>query len=175
MSSDAAADTHDKSDKGDSRPSRARKPPANYEPDSSSKEKKGGRKRAASSKAKGGSKGGKKGGKRAKKDKNSPKRPNTAFILFSNDERPKIKASSPDMAFGDIAREISDRWRNADDGTKKKYEGLAAKDKERYNKEKAAYDKKKKDGDDEDMDDAEEAPAADDAGGDDDDDGGDDE
>lgn len=52
------------------------------------------------------------------KDKNAPKRPSTAFIFFSNDERPKVKAANPDIAFGDVAKEISVRWKQVDDKTK---------------------------------------------------------
>lgn len=55
------------------------------------------------------------------------------------DARPTIKKENPEMAFGDIAREISSRWADLDAKDKKPYLDKAAKDKERYEKEKAAY------------------------------------
>lgn len=51
-------------------------------------------------------------------DKNAPKRASSAFILFSNDERPKVKAENPNIAFGEVAKVISERWKSADEKTK---------------------------------------------------------
>lgn len=45
-------------------------------------------------------KGGKK--KRKKKDPNAPKRPMTAYLLYSNDIRKQVKEENPDFSFGDI-------------------------------------------------------------------------
>ena len=50
---------------------------------------------------------------RAKKDPNAPKRAMSAYILFSNDHRAQVKEEKPDMKFGEIARELADRWKNA--------------------------------------------------------------
>ena len=37
----------------------------------------------------------------------------SAYILFSNDHRAQVKEEKPDMKFGEIARELADRWKNA--------------------------------------------------------------
>ena len=44
--------------------------------------------------------------KKNKKDKNAPKRPRTAFLLFSVDKREGVKSANPSLAFGDIAKEV---------------------------------------------------------------------
>jgi len=77
--------------------------------------------------------------KRTKKDKDAPKKGKTAFIIFSNETRPIVKKELPDLAFGDVAREIASRWKDADEATKKRCEKEAAKDKDRYNKEMESY------------------------------------
>ena len=50
--------------------------------------------------------------KKAAKDPNAPKRPLSAFFLFSQDERPHIKAKNPSMSVGDISKQIGARWKN---------------------------------------------------------------
>ncbi|OQV18815.1 hypothetical protein BV898_07072 [Hypsibius exemplaris] len=78
------------------------------------------------------------GGKK-KKDANAPKRNLSAYFLFCADERPKVKAVDSSLSLGDTAKELGRRWGVVDAATKQKYEKAAAKDKERYEKEKAAY------------------------------------
>ncbi|GAV00145.1 hypothetical protein RvY_11034-5 [Ramazzottius varieornatus] len=78
-------------------------------------------------------------GGRKKKDANAPKRNLSAYFIFCADERAKVKASNPDLSLGDTAKELGRRWAAVDAATKSKYEKLAAKDKERYAKDKAAY------------------------------------
>jgi len=80
--------------------------------------------------------------KRSKKQKdpNAPKRNQTAFFLFMNDRRAPLKAERPDIAFGDVAKILAEEWKKASKAIKDKYEALHEKDKERYNREKAAYD-----------------------------------
>lgn len=51
--------------------------------------------------------------KKAGKDPNAPKRPLSAFFLFSQDERPDIKKKNPSLSVGDIAKEIGSRWKKA--------------------------------------------------------------
>ena len=50
-------------------------------------------------------------GKKAGKDPNAPKRPLSAFFLFSQDERPDIKKKTPSLSVGDISKEIGARWK----------------------------------------------------------------
>ena len=54
----------------------------------------------------------------------------SAFFCFCNDERPKVKATHPNMPVGDVAKELGRRWEVCTN--KAKYEALAAKDKARY-------------------------------------------
>uniref|UniRef100_A0A1E1X9L7 Putative nucleosome-binding factor spn pob3 subunit n=1 Tax=Amblyomma aureolatum TaxID=187763 RepID=A0A1E1X9L7_9ACAR len=80
--------------------------------------------------------------KRAK-DPNAPKRPLSAFFWFCNDERPNVRQENPDSSVGEVAKELGRRWNEVGDDVKAKYEGLAAKDKARYEKELKAYKGKK--------------------------------
>jgi len=78
------------------------------------------------------------GGKK-KKDVNAPKRNLSAYFLFCADERAKVKAMDSTLSLGDTAKELGRRWAVVDGPTKQKYEKAAGKDKERYEREKAAY------------------------------------
>lgn len=73
------------------------------------------------------------------KDPNAPKRALSGFFWFSNEERGKVKAANPDFGVGDIAKELGKRWADCDEQTKSKYEDMAEKDRQRYDKEKTAY------------------------------------
>ena len=77
-----------------------------------------------------------------KKVKKGPKRPASAFIFFSKVERPKLKAKNPDMAFGEIGKELGKRWKALSDAEKKPYLDQNAKAKAVYAKAKAEWDKK---------------------------------
>lgn len=43
-------------------------------------------------------------------DPNRPKRGMSAFMIYSNEVRSKVKAENPSLAFGDVAREIARMW-----------------------------------------------------------------
>ncbi|XP_078147225.1 high mobility group protein B2a [Centroberyx gerrardi] len=81
---------------------------------------------------------GTKGGKR-KKDPNAPKRPPSAFFVFCSDHRPKIKGEHPGISIGDIAKKLGELWSKQGPKDKIPYEAKAAKLKEKYEKEVAAY------------------------------------
>uniref|UniRef100_A0A3Q1B3S6 High mobility group protein B2 n=1 Tax=Amphiprion ocellaris TaxID=80972 RepID=A0A3Q1B3S6_AMPOC len=70
-------------------------------------------------------KGAKKGKK--KKDPNAPKRPPSAFFVFCSDHRSTIKEENPGISIGDIAKKLGELW------------AKAAKLKEKYEKDVAAY------------------------------------
>jgi len=80
------------------------------------------------------------------KDPNAPKRALSGFFWFSNDERQKVRAANPDFGVGDIAKELGRRWADAPEDVKAKFEALAANDRQRYDKEKMAYQLKLKGG-----------------------------
>ncbi|CAF1169271.1 unnamed protein product [Rotaria magnacalcarata] len=79
--------------------------------------------------------------KQAGKDPNAPKRPLSAFFIFSQDERPDIKKKSPSLSVGDIAKEIGLRWKNVSDDVKKRYEQKAAVEIQKYEVRLAEYKK----------------------------------
>jgi len=78
-------------------------------------------------------------GIRRLKDPNAPKRALSAFMIFSNEIRDTVKVERPDLGFLEIATEIGRRWKEVPDNKRKRYEALAAKDKERYLAEKEHY------------------------------------
>ena len=78
-----------------------------------------------------------KGVKRKANDLNAPKRSLSAFLIFCNEFREGIKQANPDFFIGDIAKALGKQWQQTD--IKTKYESLAKKDQERYEKEMAAY------------------------------------
>jgi len=82
---------------------------------------------------------------RKAKDPRAPKRSMSAFFWFAQDERPKVRASHPNYAVGDIAKELGRRWADAAPKIKSIYEGKAEKDRERYIHAKQEFQQKLKD------------------------------
>jgi len=74
-----------------------------------------------------------------KKDKDAPKRAMSAFFLFAQDERPKVKAANPSASIGDIGKELGARWANCPAGAKAGYEKKAAALKVKQQAEMAKY------------------------------------
>lgn len=68
------------------------------------------------------------------KDPNAPKRSLSAFFWFCHDERNKVKALNPEYGVGDIAKELGRKWSDCDSEVKGRYEAMADKDKQRYEK-----------------------------------------
>jgi hypothetical protein len=78
-----------------------------------------------------------------KKDPNAPKKPLTAYILYSNANRERIKQENPDIKFTDVAKALAAEWNDLSEAAKKKYTDLNAQDKIRYENEMKVYDPKK--------------------------------
>lgn len=80
-----------------------------------------------------------KGPKKSKKDRdeNAPKRASTAFMLWLNEHREKIKKENPGIKVTEIAKKGGEMWSEMKD--KSEWESKAAKEKERYNKEMEEY------------------------------------
>jgi hypothetical protein len=84
--------------------------------------------------------------KKAKKGKagkaNDPlaglKRPLSAFMLYSNNKRDKVKEANPDASFGEIGKILGEKWRGISDERKANYEAQAKALKDEYEKKKAA-------------------------------------
>lgn len=77
--------------------------------------------------------------KKEKKDPSAPKIATTAFMFFSNEVRPKIREEEPELKLTEISKKIGAMWKEMDEDDKKPYNDKAARDKVRYEKEKAAY------------------------------------
>jgi structure-specific recognition protein 1 len=54
----------------------------------------------------------------------------------------QVKEDKPEISFGDVGKELGERWKAISDKEKAKFEEMAKKDKDRYTKEKTAYDAK---------------------------------
>ena len=53
-----------------------------------------------------------------------------------------MKEEQPELSFGAMGKALGEKWKSIEPKDKTKYEELAKKDKERYEKEKAAYEAK---------------------------------
>ena len=71
-----------------------------------------------------------------------PKRPPTAFFVFSAARRPSIKKDEPDLKVTDIAKRLGAEWKSLDAKGKEKYEKKAATAKAKYVKELDKWNKK---------------------------------
>lgn len=70
--------------------------------------------------------------KRIKTDKDMPRKPMTAFMLFSKELRQKL---GRDINSSEKSKKISEAWREMNDTEKEKYHAAAKIDKERYDRE----------------------------------------
>nr|ADX06860.1 high mobility group protein B1 [Sciaenops ocellatus] len=87
------------------------------------------------------------GGKKKKyKDPNAPKRPPSAFFIFCSEFRPKVKGEAPGLTIGEVAKRLGEMWNGTASEDKQPFEKKAAKLKEKYEKEVAAYRQKTKAG-----------------------------
>ncbi len=77
------------------------------------------------------------------KDPNAPKRANTAYVLFTNEYRPKIMEDNPGIKFIDLGMTLGEKWRELSREERRKFEDLAQEDKVRHAKEMEDYKKKK--------------------------------
>lgn len=76
---------------------------------------------------------------KSKKDPNAPKKPSTAFILFSSEQRSLIKEQNPEITFAELSKKLGESWKSVDDKTKSKFIDLAEADKDRYKKQMESY------------------------------------
>ncbi|KAL3314355.1 High mobility group [Cichlidogyrus casuarinus] len=75
------------------------------------------------------------------KDKNKPKGAATAYAIFVQSEREEMKKKNPNKSvdFATFSKECSAKWSKMKDPQKKTYQDLAAKDKQRYEREMESY------------------------------------
>jgi len=81
------------------------------------------------------------------KDPNAPKKPLSAYFLFSQEERLKVKGTNPEMSITEVAKELGKRWATLDPALKSTYEGRYQEARKLYDAEMSQYkpQKKKKD------------------------------
>ncbi|XP_064388489.1 high mobility group protein 20A-like [Halichondria panicea] len=73
------------------------------------------------------------------KDPNAPRRPQTAYMMFTNDVRKDVRLDHPDTSVSDRAKIIGRMWADLEQTKKKEYQQKAQEDKERYIQEYVAY------------------------------------
>jgi high mobility group protein B2 len=73
------------------------------------------------------------------KDPNRPKRNMSAFFLYSNANRARVKIENPDIKFGQVAQILSEEFKQISAEERAKWDAEAVKDKERYQREMAVY------------------------------------
>lgn len=69
-----------------------------------------------------------------------PMRPMSSWMAYGAIRRPQIKVIHPQLAFGDITKQMAAEWNGMSDAQKAPYDLLAKEDKERYKREKAERD-----------------------------------
>jgi len=78
------------------------------------------------------------------KDPNAPKKPLSAYFLFSQEERLKVKAENPDYSITEVAKELGKRWATLDPAIKNTYEQRYQDARKVYESEMNTYKPKKK-------------------------------
>jgi hypothetical protein len=71
--------------------------------------------------------------RRAKKHPLAPKRPMSAFLKYSQQKRPMVKASNPDMSNTDVSRLLGEMWREASAAEKAPYVEGEKSERAKYN------------------------------------------
>ncbi|CAG0886638.1 unnamed protein product, partial [Cyprideis torosa] len=68
-----------------------------------------------------------------------PKRPLTAFILFSNECRNKVLQRNPTLKTTEVAKQLGSMWKTLESSSKATFEAKAAQEKSRYDNELSAF------------------------------------
>ncbi|XP_064796950.1 high mobility group protein B2b [Oncorhynchus masou masou] len=76
---------------------------------------------------------------RRKKDPNAPKRPPSAFFVFSAEFRPTVKQEFPGCSIGETAKKLGIMWGQQTPTQKQPFEEKALRLREKYDKDMAAY------------------------------------
>ncbi|KAF2747986.1 hypothetical protein M011DRAFT_476620 [Sporormia fimetaria CBS 119925] len=74
-----------------------------------------------------------------KKDPNAPKRALSAYMFFANEQRDKVREDNPGIKFGEVGKQLGEKWKALNEKQRAPYDAKAAADKKRYEEEKAAY------------------------------------
>lgn len=79
--------------------------------------------------------------RRRKKDPDMPRRNMSAFMFYSLEKRPGVKALNPDFGVGKLAQSLAKEWNVLSTTDRQPFISMAQKDKERYVAELKAYKK----------------------------------
>ena len=74
-----------------------------------------------------------------KKDPNAPKQPLSAYFLFSQEERLKVKGEHPAYSICEVAKELGKRWADMAPEVKQRYQQMAEEGRQKYDQDMAAY------------------------------------
>ena len=66
------------------------------------------------------------------KDKNAPKKPANAYLIYCAENRENIKTQNPDLKPTEIVKKISENWNLLNEKLKDKYKKLAEDAKNKY-------------------------------------------
>ncbi|CAI5462858.1 unnamed protein product [Closterium sp. Yama58-4] len=80
-------------------------------------------------------------GDKKDKDPRKPKRPTSAYVLWCNDVREKVKAANPTASVTDLAKIFGEMWKTVPAEEKQVYEGQFNEESEAYKVKKAEYDR----------------------------------
>jgi len=72
---------------------------------------------------------------------NAPKKPQSAYFLFANDRRPRLREAHPDKKITDVAKMLGEEWKKMPEAEKKPWDEMAKKKKAQYDKEIEEYKK----------------------------------
>jgi hypothetical protein len=76
---------------------------------------------------------------KAKKDKNAPKKPLSAYMIYAVENRERVKKENDGIAFGEIGKLLGNEWKQLNEKDKEKYIKKADEDKKRYETEFDTY------------------------------------
>jgi len=75
------------------------------------------------------------------KDKNAPKRPQSAYFLYLSERRTQLKTSDPDKKVTEVSKLIGQEWKKLTDEAKKPYAAKAIEEKTKYDNKLEEYQK----------------------------------
>ncbi|XP_042275481.1 FACT complex subunit SSRP1a isoform X3 [Thunnus albacares] len=77
--------------------------------------------------------------KKKQKDTGGPKRPMSAYMLWLNSSRERIKSENPGISITEISKKAGEMWRQLGKDEKEEWEGKAGEAKRQYDKAKKEY------------------------------------
>lgn len=82
---------------------------------------------------------GEKGQRSGRKKSGAPPRPRTAFVFWSQEQRPLLRQEQPDIPFLELAKVLAEKWKTVSKENKVKWQQLCEEDKLRYEREMSEF------------------------------------